>query len=70
MKKQSIHDFSYEDKQAALNEANDIMNPKEKLNEIEGYINDCLGRNIAPILRKSELEFLLTLARQSSEVSK
>lgn len=64
MTKQSIHDFTHEEKQAALDEANEIMNPSEKLAEIEKYVNDSFAKNVSPILREDELNLLIYLANK------
>lgn len=69
MTKQSIHDFTHEEKQAALEEAYNIMNPEEELNKIERYVNDRFNQNITPILKSDELEFLFTLAWKALEKS-
>lgn len=68
MKKQSIHDFSYEDKQAALDEANVLMNPHERLSEIEKYVESSFKRNVSPVLKEDELNLLIYLAKKGLTV--
>lgn len=68
MMKQSIHDFTYEDKQAALDEANILMNPQEKLSEIEKYVESSFKRNVAPILKEDELNLLIYLSKKGLTV--
>lgn len=68
MKKQSIHDFTYEDKQAALDEANILMNPQEKLSEIEKYVESSFKRNVSPILKEHELNLLIYLSKKGLTV--
>lgn len=68
MKKQSIHEFSYEDRQAALEEANTLMNPHEKLSEIEKYVANTLKKNVTPILKEDELKLLIYLSKKGLNV--
>lgn len=70
MKKQTIHDFTHDDKQAALDEANEIMNPSKKLVEIEKYVNDSFAKSVSPILREHELNLLIYLANKGLGDSK
>lgn len=70
MNKQSIHDFTHDEKQAALNEANEIMNPSEKLAEIEKYVNDSFAKGVSPILREHELNLLICLAKKGIDIKR
>lgn len=61
-------DLTYADRQAALDEAHKIMNPHEKLNEIEQYVTNTLKRNVSPILKEHELNLLIYLAKKGLNV--
>lgn len=62
MNKKAILEFKKEEKQAALDEANEVMNPAEKLGEIEKYVNDSFKKGVSPILNEHELNLLIYLS--------
>ncbi|MBO1909637.1 hypothetical protein [Sporosarcina sp. 6E9] len=55
--------YTYEEKQAALNQANELMkSDTERLKDIRDYINSAKERFTTPILNEQDLGFLVSLA--------
>lgn len=63
-----IHDFSFEEKQVALDEANImIMSNAERLEDIKKYIKSARSKYTTPILNEQELDFLIELAERNEK---
>lgn len=56
--------YTNEEKQQALDEAHEIMNPEERLDGIKEYINGAIARFTTPILNEEDLSFLVNLAEK------
>lgn len=54
--------YTHAEKQQALNEAHLIMNPEERLVEINKYVNDSLRKHVNPYLNEEDLRFLIRMA--------
>lgn len=63
-------DLTHEDKQAALDKANKIMNPHGHLKELDIYINSSFRKHVNPYLNEDDLKFLIRLAYKGLEESK
>lgn len=60
------HDYSFEETQAALDEANKLMmSNAERLAEIKKYIKSARSRYTTPILNEQDLDFLIGQAEQA-----
>lgn len=58
-------DLTFEDKQAALHEANEIMkSDADRLNGIKDYIEKCKEKYANPFLNEQDLSFLIGLAEK------
>lgn len=58
-------EYTFEEKQQALDEANQIMNGgAEWLKGIEEYINASLARHTTPILNEDDLKILVSMAKK------
>lgn len=62
-------DLTHEDKQAALDTANKIMNPQGYLKELDIYINNSFKKHVNPYLNEDDLKFLVRLAYKGLEES-
>lgn len=59
-------DLTHEEKQAALDEANESMKSDEiKLSEIKRYVENCKKKFVNPYLEEKELDWLVSKAEKS-----
>lgn len=64
-------DLTYEEKQAALAEANEMMKPDEvKLADIKGYVESCRKKFVNPYLAEEELDWLISKTEKFIKLSK
>lgn len=60
--------YTYEEKQKALNEANELMKSNaNRLSDIKKYVNRAKKRYTTPILNEEDLKFLIEQAERAQE---
>lgn len=60
-----VENYTYEEKQRALSEANELMKKDaERLEGIKKYISSAVARYTTPILNEEDLKFLVRKAER------